>query len=160
MFLMIQETCLVLLVTLVFVTPVEASIVVLCVIYLHILVFVMSYSYYYRIEYFKTKKVMYLAFAHKIIMPVMVVVPLKYKYLFFIFSCLFLVLELICDYLNDLFKQLNRLAIYKVVEFFTVVVLVVYYLVETEVKEYSSSRAAALTCSFMFALTLLIFVLV
>ena len=49
LFLMVQETCLVLLVSLVFVSPVNVGVVVLSVIYLHILVFVMSYSYYYRI---------------------------------------------------------------------------------------------------------------
>ena len=92
MFLMIQETCLVLLVTLVYVTPVSAGIIVLCVIYLHILIFVMSYSYYYRIEYFKTKKIMYVSFAKKIVLPVMVVVPIEYQYVFFIFAGAFLVL--------------------------------------------------------------------
>lgn len=76
MFFMVQETCLVLLVTLVYVTPVSPGIIVLCVIYLHILIFVMSYSYYYRIEYFKTKKVMYVTYAKKIVLPVLVVVPI------------------------------------------------------------------------------------
>jgi len=92
MFLMVQETCLVLLVTLVYVTPVSSGIIILCILYLHILVFIMSFSYYYRIEYFKTKKIMYISFAKKIILPVMVVVPIQYQYVFFIFSGSFLLL--------------------------------------------------------------------
>ena len=115
MFLMVQQTCLVLLVSLVYVTPVQAGIVILCVIYLHILVFVMSYSYYYRIEYFKTKKIMYITYAKKIILPVMVVVPIQYQYVFFIFAAAFLVIEFVFDNMNNLYKKFNRMAVYKVV---------------------------------------------
>ena len=42
----------VLLVTLVYEVPVSKTIIALAVIYLHIMVFVMSYCYYFRIEYF------------------------------------------------------------------------------------------------------------
>jgi hypothetical protein len=44
---MAQETSLVLLVSLVF--NLSAGVVVIAIIYLHILVFVMSYAYYYRV---------------------------------------------------------------------------------------------------------------
>jgi len=46
---MIQETILVLLISLVYITPVNGGLIVLCIIYLHILVFVMSFAYYYRV---------------------------------------------------------------------------------------------------------------
>jgi hypothetical protein len=111
---MIQETSLVLLVSLVYVTPVPPGIIALCIIYLHILLFVMSFSYYYRIEYFKTKKIMYLSFTQKIVMPVMVVVPINYQYVFFIFAVAFVVLQFVFDNLNGLYRKFNRLAVYKV----------------------------------------------
>jgi len=44
---------LVLLVTLVYQVPVNTSTIALSIAYLHILLFVMTYCYYYRIEYFK-----------------------------------------------------------------------------------------------------------
>lgn len=64
----------------------------------------MSYSYYYRIEYFKDKKIMYLTYAQKIIMPVMVVVPIEYQYVFFIFAASFLIIEFVFDNINGLYK--------------------------------------------------------
>ncbi len=64
----------------------------------------MSYSYYYRIEYFKDKKIMYLTYAQKIIMPVMVVVPIEYQYVFFIFAAAFLIIEFVFDSINGLYK--------------------------------------------------------
>lgn len=66
----------VLLVTLVY-APTTAIIITLCTIYLHILLFVMSCAYYYRVEYFKDKNILYINFAIKIILPVMVVVPIQ-----------------------------------------------------------------------------------
>ena len=115
--------------TLVYVTAVSASIIVLCVIYLHILTFIMSYSYYYRIEYFKTKKVMYVCYAKKIALPVMVVVPIEYQWVFFVFAGAFLLVEFVCDYVNGLYRKFNRLAVYKVVEMVTVLMLIIYYIV-------------------------------
>lgn len=157
---MVQETCLVLLVTLVYVTPVSAGIIALCVIYLHILVFVMSYSYYYRIEYFKEKKIMYLTYAQKIIMPVMVVVPIDYQYVFFIFAAAFLILEFVFDYQNQLYQSFNRLALYKVVEALTVIILTIYYIVETNADSLSSSKAAAIASTFIMIINLFFFVAV
>ena len=46
---------------------------------------------------------MYLTFAQKIILPVMVVVPIKYQYVFFIFAVLFVILEYIFDRMNGLY---------------------------------------------------------
>lgn len=160
LFLMVQETCLVLLVTLVYQTPVSKGILALCIIYLHILVFVMTYSYYYRIEYFREKKIMYLTFAQKIIMPVMVVVPIQYQYVFFIFAVVFLILEFIFDKMNDLYSSFNRLALYKVIEMVTVLLLLVYYFVERKGMSMSSSKAGAIAGTFVMALNLFIFMAV
>ena len=120
----------------------------------------MSYSYYYRIEYFKTKKIMYITYAKKIILPVMVVVPIQYQYVFFIFAAAFLVIEFVFDNMNNLYKKFNRMAVYKVVEMFTVFLLFIYYIVERSAKSYSSSRAAAITCTFVMVVNLFIFVCV
>lgn len=147
-------------VTLVYVTPVNAGIIALCVIYLHILVFIMSYSYYYRIEYFKEKKIMYLTYAQKIIMPVMVVVPIAYQYVFFIFAAAFLILEFIFDYQNQLYQSFNRLALYKVTEALTVIMLIIYYIAETNADSLSSSKAAAIACTFIMIINLFFFVAV
>jgi len=102
-------------VTLVYVTPVTPGIIVLCVIYLHIMVFIMSYSYYYRVEYFKSKKVMYVCYAKKIALPVMVVVPIEYQWVFFVFAAAFLAVEFVCDNINGLYRKFNRLAAYKII---------------------------------------------
>lgn len=58
---------------------------------------------------------MYINFAKKIILPVMVVVPLKYQYLFFLFAFIFLLVEFVFDYINGLYLKFNRLAVYKIV---------------------------------------------
>lgn len=72
---------------------------------------------------------MYLTFAHKIILPVMVVVPIKYQYVFFIFAIFFVILEFVFDRMNGLYQSFNRLAVYKVCEAICVLVLTVYYIV-------------------------------
>jgi hypothetical protein len=51
LFLMAQETSLVLVVSLIF--NLNAAAVIVSIVYLNILVFVMSYAYYYRVEYFR-----------------------------------------------------------------------------------------------------------
>ncbi len=75
----------------------------------------MSYAYYYRVEYFREKNVMYVNFAKKIILPIMVVVPLKYQFLLFLFAAVTIVVECIIDCYNGLYKKLNRLAFYKAI---------------------------------------------
>ena len=62
--------------------------------------------------------------------------------------------------MNGLYRKFNRLAVYKVVEVVTVLVLIIYFIVEKNAKNYSSSRAAAITCTFVLALNLFIFVFV
>jgi hypothetical protein len=47
-------------------------------------------------------------------MPVMVVVPINYQYVFFIFAVAFVVLQFVFDNLNGLYRKFNRLAVYKV----------------------------------------------
>jgi len=74
----------------------------------------MSYAYYYRIEYFKEKKTMYINFAKKIILPVMVVVPIQNQYLIFIFAIGIFIIEFAIDYSNDLYEKFNRLVLYKI----------------------------------------------
>lgn len=46
---MVQETVLVLVVGLVWGAPVSVGLIVVCIVYLHLLIFIMSYAYYYRI---------------------------------------------------------------------------------------------------------------
>ena len=103
---------------------------------------------------------MYINYAKKIILPVMVVVPLKYQYLFFLFAFIFLVVEFIFDYINGLYLKFSRLAVYKVAEVLTVVLLIIYYLVEANQDNYASSRAAAITCVFILAVNLFLFFVV
>lgn len=103
LFLLAQETMVVLLVTLVYQTPVSKAAVALGIIYLHVLVFVMSYCFYYRVEYFSEKKIMYLSFAQKIILPVLVVVPIRYQFVFFIFAIIFVILQYTFDRINGLY---------------------------------------------------------
>ena len=114
LFFMIQETMLVLLVTLVFVTPVSSGIIVLSIIYLHILIFCMSYAYYYRVEYFRDIKVLYINYAKKVVLPIMIVVPIRVQWLFFLFALIIVTLEFIIDLYNGLYQRLRRLCIYKV----------------------------------------------
>ena len=72
---------------------------------------------------------MYLTFAHKIILPVFVVVPIKYQFLFLIFAILFVIGEFVFDKMNGLYDSFNRLAIYKVCEAICVLVLTIYFVV-------------------------------
>ena len=46
---------------------------------------------------------MYLNFAKKIILPVMVVIPIQNQYLIFIFAIGIFIVEFIIDYSNDLY---------------------------------------------------------
>jgi len=89
----------------------------------------MSYSYYYRIDYFKDKKVLYINYAKKVILPILVVVPIKYQYLIFLFALVIIALEFIIDLYNGLYRQLNRLAVYKVSEILVTILLLIYYLI-------------------------------
>lgn len=103
---------------------------------------------------------MYLTFAQKIIMPVMIVVPIEYQYVFFIFAVVFLILEFVFDKYNGLYRSFSRLAIYKVVEMLTVVILTVYFIVERKGQSMSSSKAASIAGTFVMILNLLIFAVV
>lgn len=103
---------------------------------------------------------MYLTYAQKIIIPVMVVVPIANQYVFFIFAVVFLVLEFAFDYMNGLYQQFNRLALYKITEVLTVIMLIIYYLVETEAKSLSSSKAAAIAATFVLVINLFFFLAV
>lgn len=150
----------VLLVSLVLRKPVGVNIIILCVLYLHILVFIMSYGYYNRIEYFKDKTIMYITYAKKIILPVMVVVPITNQYLIFIFAFAILALEFYIDYSNRLYEQLSRLLIYKLLEIVTVLLLLIYYIVEVNSRSYSASMAASIACTLLLAAYLACFVVI
>jgi hypothetical protein len=158
LFMMVQETSLVLLVSLVF--NLNKVVIVLSIIYLHILIFEMSYAYYYRVEYFTEKNVMYVNFAKKVILPIMVVVPINYQFLLFLFAAVFLVVEVVIDCYNGLYQKMSRLLLYKGVEILITVLLIVYYLVEQSKNSYSSSRAASIACTFAIAFYLFLFVAV
>lgn len=127
LFLMVQETSLVLVVSLVF--NLNAAAVIVSIIYLHILVFVMSYAYYYRVEYFREKKVMYINFAKKVVLPIMVVVPINYQFLLFLFAAAILIIEIVIDCYNGFYKKFSRLAFYKVLEMLIFILLAICYIV-------------------------------
>lgn len=103
---------------------------------------------------------MYINFAKKVVLPIMVVVPLRYQFLFFLFAAVIIVVELLIDCYNGLYKKFSRLAFYKVLELLIVVLLIIYYLVEQTGGKYSSSRAAAIACTFVIAFYLFVFVAV
>jgi len=69
---------------------------------------------------------MYISFAKKIILPVMVVIPIKYQYLFFVFAGVIWAIELVIDIYNGLYKNINRLAVYKISETLTILLLIIY----------------------------------
>lgn len=69
---------------------------------------------------------MYINFAKKIVLPVMVVVPIRNQYIFFLFAGVILVTEFIIDCYNGLYKSMNRLAVYKVSEILSVFLLIIY----------------------------------
>lgn len=127
LYLMVQETSLVLLVSLIF--NLSAAAVIVSIIYLHILVFVMSYAYYYRVEYFRIKKIMYINFAKKVILPIMVVVPIKNHYLLFLFAGVAVFIEFLFDWYDGFYKKYTRLAFYKALEVLIYILLLTYYLV-------------------------------
>lgn len=103
---------------------------------------------------------MYINFAKKVVLPIMVVVPLRYHFLFFLFAAVIVVVEFLIDCYNGMYKKFSRLAVYKVLELLIVVLLIVYYLVETTGGKYASSRAAAIACTFVMAFYLFVFVAV
>ena len=103
---------------------------------------------------------MYINFGKKFVLPIMVVVPIKYHYLLFIFSAVILVIELIIDNYNGLYRKFSRMAFYKAVEILIFVLLVTYYVVETSLKTFSPSKAAAIACTFCMAFFLFLFVAV
>jgi len=72
---------------------------------------------------------MYLTFAQKIIMPIMVVIPIKYQFIFFAFAIGFVIAEFIFDKINGFYDSFSRLAIYKIVEAMTVLGLTAYFIV-------------------------------
>ena len=148
LYFMIQETMLVLLVTLVFVSPVSKMTIALSIIYLHILIFCMSYAYYYRVEYFRDKKVLYINYAKKIVLPIMIVVPIRVQWLFFLFALVIIAVEFIIDLYNGLYRKFRRLCLYKVSEILVMLLLLVYYIVERTAKSEDSSKAAAIACAF------------
>ena len=58
---------------------------------------------------------MYVCYAKKIALPVMVVVPIEYQWVFFVFAAAFLVVAVVCDNINGLYRKFNRLAAYKII---------------------------------------------
>jgi hypothetical protein len=72
---------------------------------------------------------MYINFVKKVILPIMIVVPLKYQFLFFLFAALVLVVEFIIDSYNGLYQKFSRLVFYKLLEGLIVALLIIYYIV-------------------------------
>ena len=101
---------------------------------------------------------MYVNFAKKIILPIMVVVPLKYQFLLFLFAAVTIVVECIIDCYNGLYKKLNRLAFYKAIQLLIIGLLIIYYLTQSSGSGYSSSKAAAVACTFALTFYLVLFV--
>jgi hypothetical protein len=101
---------------------------------------------------------MYINFAKKVILPIMVVVPIKYHYLLFLFAAVFLVIEIIIDCYNGFYRKFTRLAFYKAIEILIFILLLAYYLVESSGKSLSPSKAAAIACTFSIAFFLFMFV--
>lgn len=93
-------------------------------------------------------------------LPIMVVVPIKYHYLLFLFAAATLVIEFIIDYYNGFYRKFSRLAFYKAVEILIFILLVTYYVVEYSLKTFSPSKAAAIACTFCMAFFLFLFVAV
>jgi len=56
----------------------------------------------------------------------MVVIPIKYQYLFFVFAGVIWAIELVIDIYNGLYKNINRLAVYKISETLTILLLIIY----------------------------------
>ena len=100
---------------------------------------------------------MYLTFAHKIILPVFVVVPIKYQFLFLILAICFVIGEFVLDRMNGLYDKFNRLAIYKVCEAICVLVLTVYFVVEKSAGSYPVSKSAGIAATFFIAFNLFLF---
>lgn len=103
---------------------------------------------------------MYLTFAQKILMPIMVVVPIKYQFIFFALAICFIIVEFIFDKMNGFYDSFSRMAIYKVCEAMTVLSLTAYYIVEKSQQSYSSSKSAATAGTFFIALNLFLFFVV
>jgi hypothetical protein len=72
---------------------------------------------------------MYVNFAKKVILPIMVVVPIKYHYLLFLFAGITLVIEIAIDCYNGFYNKFTRMAVYKSVEILIYILLLTYYLV-------------------------------
>lgn len=103
---------------------------------------------------------MYINFAKKVILPIMVVVPLKYHYLLFLFAGAALLIEFVFDCYDGFYRKFSRLAFYKIIEALVFILLLVYYLVETSGSRSSPSKAAAIACTFVMAFFFFIFVVV
>lgn len=57
---------------------------------------------------------MYINFAKKVILPVMVVVPITHQYLIFIFAIGIFIIEFLIDNSNNVYEKFNRLVLYKI----------------------------------------------
>lgn len=91
LYLLVQETALAIYASLLFVSPPPSISIAVAVIYLHILLFVLSCAFYYRLDLFQDHRLLYIYFAKKLILPVMVIIPNNYHYLLLVFmAALFL----------------------------------------------------------------------
>lgn len=100
---------------------------------------------------------MYVCFAKKIIMPILVVVPLKYQQLFIIFIVAFLIIEIAVDCYNRFYKKFSRLVLYKGVDLLCTILLIVCFAVEYQEYGYGSTRAASIAAVFVLGFNLALF---
>lgn len=100
---------------------------------------------------------MYVCFAKKIILPILVVVPLKFQQLFILFIVCFLVIEIVVDCYNGFYKKFSRMVLYKGVDILCTILLIVCFAVEHQEYGYGSTRAASIAAVFVLGFNMALF---
>jgi hypothetical protein len=95
---------------------------------------------------------MYINFLKKVAFPIFVVIPIQYQYVLFIFCMVVYLIETYFDCRNQVYSSLNRLAVYKLFEGLSIVILIVYFGIERSNVSYAASEATSIAVTFVLSL--------
>lgn len=130
---MIQETLVVIMVSLRFNEPMAAETISCSIVYLLMLLFFLVSTFWEPAWFFPNKPTQYICWWRKIGLPVMVIVPINVTYLLVIFLLVFALIESFFDFRSGEFKFLSRITLYKLLELILIILCGAYIGVEMNI---------------------------
>lgn len=129
-FLLIQETSLVIMVSLRFERPISLAAKGIPIVYCIVLLAFLIYIFFNKLWFFANKEVQFIGIWRKIGLPVLTIVPYRITFLIVVFMLLFTIFESFFDFKGGKQKLLSRITFFKLVELIVIILAGAYIITE------------------------------